>query len=40
MNMETAQSIELPGGFAANPVIIKGEGAPVHAIDSLKTTAR
>src|SRR5260370_38476258 len=29
MNMQTAQSIELPGGFAANPVIIKGEGAPV-----------
>lgn len=29
MNIETAQNIELPGGFAANPVIIKGEGAPV-----------
>src|SRR5258706_15457907 len=29
MNMETAQSIELPGGFAANPVLVKGEGAPV-----------
>ncbi len=29
MNTETAQNIELPGGFAANPVIIKGEGAPV-----------
>jgi len=29
MNIETARNIELPGGFAANPVIIKGEGAPV-----------
>ena len=29
MNTQTAQSVELPGGFAANPVIIKGEGAPV-----------
>jgi pimeloyl-ACP methyl ester carboxylesterase len=29
MNTQTAQNIELPGGFAANPVIIKGEGAPV-----------
>jgi pimeloyl-ACP methyl ester carboxylesterase len=29
MNMETSQSIELPGGFAANPVIVKGEGAAV-----------
>lgn len=29
MNMPTAHSVELPGGFAANPVIIKGEGAPV-----------
>ena len=29
MNTDTAQSIELPGGFAANPVLIKGQGAPV-----------
>jgi pimeloyl-ACP methyl ester carboxylesterase len=29
MNTHTAQNVELPGGFAANPVIIKGEGAPV-----------
>jgi pimeloyl-ACP methyl ester carboxylesterase len=29
MSTQTAQNIELPGGFAANPVIIKGEGAPV-----------
>ena len=29
MNTQTAQNVELPGGFAANPVIIKGEGAPV-----------
>ena len=29
MNVETSQNIELPGGFAANPVIIKGEGAAV-----------
>src|SRR6202167_5907043 len=29
MNIDTARNIELPGGFAANPVIIKGEGAPV-----------
>lgn len=29
MNTPTAHSVELPGGFAANPVIIKGEGAPV-----------
>ncbi|MGO9603570.1 MAG: alpha/beta fold hydrolase [Candidatus Binataceae bacterium] len=29
MNTETAQNIELPGGFAANPVIVKGEGAHV-----------
>jgi pimeloyl-ACP methyl ester carboxylesterase len=25
----SAQTVELPGGFAANPVLIKGEGAPV-----------
>ena len=29
MNTELAQNIELPGGFAANPVLIKGHGAPV-----------
>jgi len=29
MNIELAQNIELPGGFAANPVMIKGQGAPV-----------
>jgi pimeloyl-ACP methyl ester carboxylesterase len=29
INIELAQNIELPGGFAANPVIIKGRGAPV-----------
>lgn len=29
MNTQTAQNVELPGGFAANPVIIKGQGAPV-----------
>jgi pimeloyl-ACP methyl ester carboxylesterase len=29
MNTATAQSIELPGGFAANPVLVKGAGAPV-----------
>jgi pimeloyl-ACP methyl ester carboxylesterase len=35
MNMETSQNIELPGGFAANPVIIKGEGAPVVYLHGL-----
>jgi pimeloyl-ACP methyl ester carboxylesterase len=29
MNTELAQNVELPGGFAANPVLIKGQGAPV-----------
>ncbi len=29
MNAQTAQTIDLPGGFAPNPVIIKGAGAPV-----------
>lgn len=29
MNTTTAQNIELPGGFAANPVLIEGAGAPV-----------
>jgi pimeloyl-ACP methyl ester carboxylesterase len=29
MNTETRQNIELPAGFAPNPVIIKGEGTPV-----------
>lgn len=29
MNTELAHSVELPGGFAANPVLIKGQGAPV-----------
>jgi pimeloyl-ACP methyl ester carboxylesterase len=29
MNIELAQNVELPGGFAANPVLIKGNGAPV-----------
>src|SRR5260370_36855795 len=29
MNAETAQNIELRGGFEASPVIIRGEGAPV-----------
>ena len=29
MNTELAQNIQLPGGFAANPVLIKGHGAPV-----------
>jgi pimeloyl-ACP methyl ester carboxylesterase len=29
MNMETAQKIEMPAGFAANPVLSKGQGAPV-----------
>jgi pimeloyl-ACP methyl ester carboxylesterase len=29
MNTEIAQNIELPGGFAPNPVIVRGEGAPV-----------
>jgi pimeloyl-ACP methyl ester carboxylesterase len=29
MNMEVAQNIEMPAGFAANPVLSKGQGAPV-----------
>ncbi len=29
MNATTSQNVELPGGFAANPVIVKGAGAPV-----------
>ncbi|MDB5108739.1 MAG: alpha/beta hydrolase fold [Candidatus Binatus sp.] len=29
MNTASAQNVELPGGFAANPVLIKGEGAPL-----------
>jgi pimeloyl-ACP methyl ester carboxylesterase len=29
MNTELAQNVELPGSFAANPVLIKGQGAPV-----------
>jgi pimeloyl-ACP methyl ester carboxylesterase len=29
MNMEAAQNIEMPAGFAANPVLSKGQGAPV-----------
>src|ERR1700683_4714629 len=29
MNIETARNIEVPGGFAATPVIFTGEGAPV-----------
>ena len=29
MNTELSQSVELPGGFAANPVLIKGQGASV-----------
>jgi pimeloyl-ACP methyl ester carboxylesterase len=29
MNADIAQNVELPGGFAANPVMIKGKGAPV-----------
>jgi pimeloyl-ACP methyl ester carboxylesterase len=29
MNIETSNKVELPGGFAPNPVIVKGEGAPV-----------
>ncbi len=29
MTTATGQSVELPGGFAPNPVLIKGEGAPV-----------
>ena len=29
MNAATSQNVELPGGFAANPVIVKGDGAPV-----------
>jgi pimeloyl-ACP methyl ester carboxylesterase len=29
VNTELAQNVELPGGFADNPVLIKGHGAPV-----------
>ena len=29
MNTAIEQNVELPGGFASNPVLIKGEGAPV-----------
>jgi pimeloyl-ACP methyl ester carboxylesterase len=29
MNTATSQNVELPGGFAPNPVLVKGEGAPV-----------
>jgi pimeloyl-ACP methyl ester carboxylesterase len=29
MNTSTAQNVELPGGFAANPVLVKGAGAPL-----------
>jgi pimeloyl-ACP methyl ester carboxylesterase len=29
MNMEATQNIEMPAGFAANPVLSKGQGAPV-----------
>jgi hypothetical protein len=29
MNTELAQNVELPGGFAANPVLIKGHGKPL-----------
>ena len=29
MNTAIEQNVELPGGFAPNPVLIKGEGAPV-----------
>ena len=29
MNSATEQNVELPGGFAPNPVLVKGDGAPV-----------
>ncbi len=29
MNTATSQNVELPGGFAPNPVLVKGEGAPL-----------
>ena len=29
MNAELTQHISMPGGFAANPVLVKGNGAPV-----------
>ena len=29
MNPELARNVELPGGFAPNPVLVKGQGAPV-----------
>lgn len=33
--METAQNVEMPAGFAANPVLVKGQGAPVVYLHGL-----